>query len=218
VAAIPIKAEYGPTLGRLLAPRWHAASRGARAAVIAALVLLVLAAGGIALTLLNARYSHGGEVAFHFDYRGLYRTAPEPGGYVKVQRLGPKGAFEYSYAVAPLQLPPYRGSITGELPLYAGTYSAALGRRFLDYVPRGEGKTRVNNNITGYEVLFTATVRGKPAYGRAVMLLPDGAHERRGVEVVMLAAKDARELRANTPMEVGATGVLLRPLKTFSFG
>ena len=30
--AVPMKSEYGPTLGRLLAPRWRAASRAARTA------------------------------------------------------------------------------------------------------------------------------------------------------------------------------------------
>ena len=30
MAAVPIKPEYGPTLGRLLAPRWHAAAARSR--------------------------------------------------------------------------------------------------------------------------------------------------------------------------------------------
>jgi hypothetical protein len=218
VAAIPIKAEYGPTLGQLLAPRWRAASRLARGALIGACVLVVVAVVAIALTLINAHYSRGGEVPFSFNYRGLYRTTPEAGGFVKVQRLGPTGKLEYSYAIAPLQIPAYGGSVTGELPLYAATYSQQLSRRFADYVPRGEGKTRVNNNITGYEVLFTATAGGSPVYGRAVMLLPQKPGVRRGVEVVMLTAKDARGSRIDGPMEVAGSGLLLRPLKTFSFG
>ena len=45
---IPLKPEYGPTLGRLLAPRWHAASRLVQALVIVAgvgLLALVIGAG-----------------------------------------------------------------------------------------------------------------------------------------------------------------------------
>ena len=33
MAAVPIKPEYGPTLGRLLSPRWRAASPLARGVV-----------------------------------------------------------------------------------------------------------------------------------------------------------------------------------------
>ena len=46
MATIPLKPQYGPTLGTLLAPRWHAAPRAVRVLVRAAGVgLLVLAPG-----------------------------------------------------------------------------------------------------------------------------------------------------------------------------
>ena len=48
MAAVPMKPEYGPTLGRLLAPRWQRASRLTRAAVViaAGVALLAVAGGG----------------------------------------------------------------------------------------------------------------------------------------------------------------------------
>jgi hypothetical protein len=216
MAAVPMKPEYGPTLGRLLAPRWHAASRPARAAAIAVCVVVVVALLAAALTLENATYSHGGRVPFSFSYRDLYRVPPDPGGYVKVQSRWPDGALKYSYAVDPLLLPPYSGELNVELPLYATGFIPALGRRYRDFALRGEGKTRINGNLTGYEVLYTAEVEGREMYGRDVLLLP-GAGAREGVNIVMLTAPKASS-EIISPLEVGTTGVLQRPLKSFTFG
>ena len=56
MAAVPIKPQYGPTLGQLLSPRWRAASPLARRLVIASGVgLLLVAALGAVLTLENAK-------------------------------------------------------------------------------------------------------------------------------------------------------------------
>jgi hypothetical protein len=217
MVAAPMKPEYGPTLGRLLAPRWHSASRPARAAVVAAGATLVLALVAVALTLENASFSHGGSVPFSFSYRDLYRMAPDPGGYVKVQSRWPDGALKYSYAVDPLLLPAYSGELSGEMPLYAAGFIHMLGGRYRDFELRGEGKTRVNNTLTGYEVLFTADVEGREMYGRDVLLLPPRAGAREGVVVVMLTSPTA-SAQVTSPLEVGETGVLLKPLKTFSFG
>ncbi len=217
MAAAAMKPEYGPTLGRLLAPRWHAASRLARTAAIVAGVAAVVALVAVALTLENATYSHGGSVPFSFSYRDLYRVAPDPGGYVKIQSRWPDGALKYSYAVDPLLLPAYSGELTAEMPLYATGFIRAFGRRYVDFEFRGEGKTKVSNTLTGYEVLFTADVEGQTMYGRAVLLLPPRARARAGVVAVMLTASTA-SAQIVSPVEVGTTGVLLKPLKTFTFG
>lgn len=217
MAAVPMRSEYGPTLGRLLAPRWHAASRMVRATVIAAGVGLLAAMVALALTLENSSYSHDGPVPFSFNYRDLYRMAPDPGGYVRVQERGADGALKYSYAVDPLRLPAYSGELLGELPVYASGYIRELGRRYRDFVLRGEGKTRVNVNLIGYQVLYTATVEGQEVYGRDVMLLPPRSGVREGVDVVMLTSTTATK-QVDSPLEVASTGVLLRPLKTFAFG
>jgi hypothetical protein len=216
MVAVPMKPEYGPTLGRLLSPRWRAASALVRAAVIAAGVGLLALLIGAALTLENASYSRGGKVPFSFAYRSLYRVASDPGGYVKVQRSRADGELEDSYAVEPLRLPPYSGELSGELPLYASGYIRALARLHTGFVLRGEGKTRVNT-VPAYQVLYTAIVDGRPMYGRNVLLLPERPGAREGVEIVMLTSPTANA-QVDSPLEVAGTGVLLRPLKTFSFG
>src|SRR5271169_3028651 len=136
-----MKPQYGPTLGQLLSPRWQAASPLVRRAVIASGVGLVVLALAAVLTFENAKYSQGGRVPFSFSYRGLYRVPADPGGYVKVQHRGSSGRLEESFAVEPLRLVPYAGSLSGELPIYATRYMEELSRSYADFTPRGEGKT-----------------------------------------------------------------------------
>jgi hypothetical protein len=217
MTAVPIKPEYGPTLGRLLAPRWHAASRLARTVLVGAGLVLVAVAVAAGLTLANATYSHGAPVPFSFSYRGLYRTTPDAGGYVKVQSRWPDGALKYSYAVDPLRLPRYTGALPGELPMYSAGRIRALSARYSDFALSGEGKTRISNSVTGYQIAYSARVEGQEMYVREVLLLPERSGAREGVDVVMLTSPTA-SAQVTSPLEVGATGVLLRPLKTFSFG
>jgi hypothetical protein len=217
MSAVPMKAEYGPTLGQLLAPRWHAASRFVRAAVIASAVALVALVIGAALTLENAKYSHGSPVPFGFSYRGLDKVAPDPGGYVKVQSRSADGTLKYSFAADPLTIPPYVGNVSAALPIYASGYIARLRARSHGFVLRGEGKTRVNSNLTGYQIVYVRDVEGRPMFGRDVLLLPQKPGAREGVAIVMLAATNA-SANVESPAEIASGGPLLRPLKTFAFG
>jgi hypothetical protein len=213
--AIPLKPEYGPTLGRLLSPRWHAASRLVQAIVVAACVGVVALLLGAGLTLENAHYSRGGQVPFHFSYRGLYRSAPGLGEYVRVR--GPAhGPLRNSFAVGPLQLPPYTGGLSGELPLYATSYIDGLRRRYSGFVLIGEGKTRVNT-VPAYYIAYTAVIDGRTYYGRDILLLPDRPGVRTGVHIVMLTSPTANS-QVTSPLLVGTAGVLEQPLETFTFG
>ena len=214
IRALPIKREYGPTLGQLLSPRWRAASRTTRALAPAAAAGLLVLALVLALALENAHYSRGGEVPFSFSYRGLYRAQPGAGGYVKVERLGHDRRLEDSFAVAPLRLQPYSGGLTGELPVFASSRIAALAARYPNFVLRAEGKTRVNA-VPAYQVIFTATVGGQTMFGRDVFLLAQRPHVRKGVEITMLTTPTANR-QVSSPLEVASEGVLLRPLKTFA--
>ena len=212
MASVPLKPQYGPTLGRLLEPRWRSAAPIVRAFAIAVTVaLLALAAAGV-LTLLDASYSHGGRAPFSFSYKGLYRTAPNPGGYVKVTRTS-HGRLQDSFAVAPLVLAPYGASVTAELPLFVDAYTRVLAARFVDFRLEGEGKTRITSTFGGYDVRYRALVDGRTMYGRDVMLLPAGHQVRDGVVVEMLARE-----HASVSKPVASSGVLETPLKTFTFG
>ena len=129
----------------------------------------------------------------------------------------PDGRLEDSFAVAPLRLPPYAGTLPGELPLYAAGYIAALGHRYRGFALGSEGKTRINT-IPGYQVVYTATVEGQTMWGRDVLLLPPNRRGvRDGVQITMLTSPTA-DPKVNSPLEVASDGVLLRPVKTFRFG
>jgi hypothetical protein len=176
---------------------------------------LVVIAIALALTLQRASYSHGGSLPFHFEYRGLYRTAPEPGAYVEVRRAK-DGRLEDSFAVSPLRLPAYQGSLSGELPLYAAGYIRALASHYRGFDLVGEGKTRVNT-VPGYTVFYTVQVDGREVYGRDVLLLPETPGARRGVRIVMLTSPDANT-QVKSALEVASAGVLNTALHTFEFG
>lgn len=212
MASVPLKAQYGPTLGTMLAPRWHAARPAWRALAVAAGLAVLAFVGYVALNLLDASYSHGAPVPFSFKYKGLYRTAPDPGGYVKVTRQK-GGRLEDSYAVAPFRVGTYGGSVSGELPVAAATYLRTLARRFGGFRFEGEGKTRISSTLGGYEVLYSATIDGRTMHGRDVMLLPERAGVREGVVVEMLSDEP---VTVSEP--VASSGVLEVPLKSFSFG
>lgn len=212
MTSTPLKPQYGPTLGRLLEPRWRAARPFTRAVVIATGGVLSLALIVAVLSLLDASYSQGGPVPFSFRYRGLYRTTPDPGGYVKVARSS-HGRLDDSFAVAPLRMPPYSGSVTGAVPLRAAGYIRALQRRFVGFRLQSEGKTRITSTLAGYDIRYSALIDGRRLLGRDIFLLPSGAHVREGVVLEMLSSE-----HASVAKPVATQGVLEKALKTFSLG
>jgi hypothetical protein len=217
MAPAAMKAEYGPTLGGLLAPRWRAASSRARALAIGGAVLVLAVVIGLALTFENSQYSHSGRLPFSFSYRNLYRVAPEPGGYVRVQSRDSSGHLKYSFAVNPLLLPAHSGDVAVELPIYAAGYVRSLRGRYSGFELEGEGFARTSlHGLPGYEILYTATVEGRQVFGRDMLLLHSGSPAtREGVRIVMLSAPGPQ---VGSAQKVGSTGVLAHPLKTFAFG
>jgi hypothetical protein len=103
-----------------------------------------------------------------------------------------------------------------ELPLYAASYIRTLSGRYAGFQLRGEGKTKVNN-VPAYHVFYTALIEGRRLYGRDVFLLPEGPGAREGVDIVMLTSTTKASV-LGSPMEVASTGILGRPLKSFTLG
>jgi hypothetical protein len=223
--ALPLKSEYGPTLGELLAPRWRRASAGVRLLWVATAALLVVAIAGAALTLASPTVSHGGPVPFSFSYAGLSRTSPAAGGYAKVQRVV-DGRLQDSFAVGPFVLPPYHGALGAALAMYASGYVQRLvaARQRGAHIPgqsgfvlRGQGSTQIDavSSYATYNVFYTTTVQGRQMYGRNVLLLPDQPGARRGVEIAMLTTV-AGNHQVTSPLDVGVKGALEEPLGTFA--
>ncbi len=214
--AVPLKSEYRPTLGELLAPRWRGASRALRAAVLVAGVIVLGALGGAFARFEHPTLSYRGAASFSFHYGGLYRANPEAGGYVKVQRIQ-GGRLQDSFAVGPLLLPPYAGRPSAALALYTSGYIRRLAHRYRDFGLRGEGWTQVDSisPYAVYNVFYTATVQRRAMYGRDVLLLRERLGERRGVVISMLSAVGGNR-QVSSPLLVGTKGALEGPLTSFA--
>jgi hypothetical protein len=227
---LPLKEEYGPSLGQLLAPRWRGARRWVRWSALAAGLGIVAVVVALVLALQSATISQRGSVPFSFSYKGMYKTSPDPGGYAKVERRE-HGQLTDSFAVEPLALPAYPGSVTGEFPLHARGYVRALAARYPRFELVGEGPVRTNAfgsweelppstiyyHVPTYTIAFKALVEGHWMYGRDVWLVPHKAGARDGVDLRMLTSAGAHG-HASSPLSVGTVGVLSRPMRSFSFG
>jgi hypothetical protein len=220
MSALPLKSEYGPTLGELLAPRWRRASSGARTLWVTVAAVLVAMITGAALTLSSPTISHGGPVPFSFSYGGLFRISPNPGWYATVQRVK-GGRLEDSFAVGPFTLPPHRGALGAALAMYAAGYIQHLAAAHVPgqsgFVLRGEGSTQIDavSTYATYNVFYTTTVQGREMYGRNVLLLAERPGVRRGVKIAMLTAA-AGNRQVTSPLDVGVKGALEEPLGTFA--
>jgi hypothetical protein len=220
MAAIPLKREYAPTLGELLAPRWRAARRGTRVAVVVAVLAVCGLVGAVVLTLVDSRYSHGGPVPFHLRYRDLARTTPHSGEYVRLFAGGPHGSLDNAFAVGPLDLPPYTGNLSGFLPVYATGVIAGLRRQYPGFELRAEGEERVDTtngvyNPNGYEISFSYLRGSEPVDGRVILITsPHSPGRRQGLTVTMLTRANSG---VNAAHPVGSAGILNLPFGTLTF-
>ncbi len=208
-----MKAEYGPSLARLLAPRHPAV----RIAVAALAVTIVIVAAGIALT------SRSDETAvlirkpvtLNFIHGPEFAPAGRAGTLVALRHESPGGLFLDAYALRDLTLPDYRGAVSGMLPVYADAYVRTLPRRYPGFELVGEGRARINNAI-GYAVTFRARTGTRRLYGRHYLLVeeePEGL--RRGVVLEVESTPAAGTPNAD---EIGNHGALKTPLRSFRFG
>jgi hypothetical protein len=212
-APVPvIKAEYGPTLPQLLAPRPLALRVAAAALAVALLVVAVAIA--LASRPEETAVLVRKPVTFNFVYGPQWERIDRAGALVAL-RHETQGLFLDSYTVRELTLPPYRGAAGGMLPVYAFGYLRTLPKRYPGYEFVGEGRARINNAI-GYEVTFRARRGARRLYERHYLLVPeepDGLRHGIVLEIESTAA-------AGTPnvAEIGNHGALKVPLRSFRFG
>jgi len=207
--------EHRPTLSDLLGRRLG--RRGARAVLVVAGVVVLAV---VAALLLRAgegeiEYVQRGALEFNFRYTSELKGArPQGAEIVRVERRRPDGLFVQSFAVESLRLPPYRGELSGFLPLYADREIRALAGRFREFELIQEGKTRLNE-VPGYTVAFRARLGDRRLFGRVILLPEAVPGARRGARLVLLATPSAGVHKAE---EVGLRGVVKRPYRTFRFG
>jgi hypothetical protein len=208
-----MKADYGPTLPQLLAPR----SLAVRLAAVAVAATIVIAAAAIAWasrpdeTAVLIRKP----VTLNFIYGPQFEEVLQAGTLVSLRHESAGGLFLDAYALRPLVLPSYRGTASGMLPVYADMYLRTLPRRYPGYEFIGEGRARINNAV-GYEVTFRARSGMRRLYVRHYLLVeeePEGL--RRGVILEIESTPAAGTPNAD---EIGNHGALKTPLRSFRFG
>lgn len=208
-----IKAEYGPTLLQLLAPR----ALPVRLAAAAAVLALVF---GTAFVAIASRPDEKAvivrePVTFNLIYGPQWERVQRSGTLVALRNVDERGLFLDSYAIRDLRLPAYRGVVSGTLPVFANAYVRRIGARYEDFEQISEGRARINNAI-GYEVTFRARLGPRRLYGRHYLLVeeePDGL--RRGVVLELESTPAAGTPRAT---DIGGHGALKTPLRSFRFG
>lgn len=215
-----VKPAYRPTLGELLRPR----PRWVRWTVVALLLVPVVVAAWLLTGGSRTPETHvvvREPVAFNLAYGPRLQRVEDQSAALRLeQRRG--DLFVQSFAVKPLELPAYRGTPAGALPLYATRYQQQLARQFTQFELVREGRTRVNQN-PGYELVFRAKIDGRTLYGRHILLVPavdedenlvlDPARE--GVTLELSATPISGTPNAES---TGTVGALKLPLRTFRFG
>ena len=158
---------------------------------------------------------HGRTVTFNLRYsRTLQRVATPPGAYARIEQRSAGGRLLRWFEIDPLRLAPFRGEISGALPVFATRYIAGLSGRLPGFLLQSEVKTRVNLN-PGYTFTYSFTLDGRPMFGRVVMLVPALSGTRDGV---LLSMGTIPSTLVPGPDQVAANDVLQVPLRSFRFG
>jgi len=207
-----LRPEFGPSLPQVLRARL-----GVPVRVTAVLGLLVAGAVVAALLLARAdevRYVHRSAPVFNLRYADvLERLPPRPGVLLALE--GRRGdLFLQGMSIRPLRLPPYRGAVSGMLPLYAVRHMEDVRRRFGAIDVLEEGKARIND-APGYQVGFRARRQGRTLYGREVLLVPDEPGAREGVAITVV---QTNAVGAHSIEDAGTVGAIKKPFRSFRFG
>jgi hypothetical protein len=178
-----VRPEFGPTLPALLRERFGLPPR----ATIAAVILLVVAAGIVAVAVRpgtpgDAQFVHEGDPEFNMLYTSDMLDRAEPRGTELVRFEGERGPQRVAVTVSPLELRAAGGDVShAQLPLYASAHIDRLREQFDGFQLVDEGRARVGNS-PGYEVTFRA---GDQMFGSDVMVVP-GEDDARGAALVSL--------------------------------
>lgn len=208
-----MKPEYGPSLLTLLARR-HVVVRVA-AAVLAVSILVVAVVIALTSRPDETHVLIRQPVTFNLVHGPQWASTERAGALVALRHDSADGLFLDGYAIRELRLPPYRGAVSGTLPVYAERYLRTLVRRYTDFELVGEGRTRINNGI-GYALTFRARTGSRRLYGRHYLLVdeePEG-----GRHGVILEVESTPAAGTPTAAEIGNHGALKTPLRSFRFG
>lgn len=180
LAAVAVRAEFGPTLPALL--RSRGVSTRAQLAALALLAALVAAAVAIARAgAAERQLVIDGPPRFNVVYRhdALRPVAARPGELLRL--AGRRPGVAVTVTVRPVVLAPFAGDVVGAvLPVHAEARERDLAARYGPLQIFDEGKARTGG-APGYQIGFAASPGGRRLLARDVYALPDVPGARAGV-------------------------------------
>jgi hypothetical protein len=205
--------EYGPTGPELIRRRFGRRARRliavAAAVVVVLLAVLIATRSGDGLTTLE----HRSKPVFTILHPAgqVRRVKPAPGELVRLHSH--RGPLEITVTVRRLTLPPYQGSISGFLPIYADRHVRALAAEMPGFQAGTDGKARIND-APGYQVKYRAGTEQLRTTGIDIFVVPvDGSRD--GVIIRYLQSNPPRALDAAGKDLVKATR---KAFRSFRFG
>jgi hypothetical protein len=205
--------EYRPTgpelIRRRLGPRGRWLLAAAGAVIVVAVAVLVATRTGDGLTTLE----HRSAPVFTLLHPAgqVRRVAPGPGEVLRLRSR--RGALRMTVTVRRLTLPPYRGSVSGLLPVYIVRQERALAAELPGFRARTDGKARIND-APGYQLRYRAGPPDHRTIGIDVLVVPaDG--DRDGVVLRYRQTNPPRPLTGADRALVKATR---KAFRSFRFG
>ncbi len=162
-----------------------------------------------------------GTPSYKLDYaRGELKIESQSGGgVVLVDKKADDPSGSSRLVVTPQQLPAYKGSPSGALPLSTAKAEATIAGRFDPGSVRftEEGLVNVGPN-PGYQLSYVGRRGGATWYGRAAVVVPDVDGDR---DAVLMDGQEERVAgnshAIKSPRAVGRQGDLRRPMKSLVF-
>jgi hypothetical protein len=205
--------EYGPTGPELIRRRFSPRARRLLVAVVAVVVLvlavLIATRSGDGLTTLE----HRAAPVFTLLHPAgqVRRVKPATGELVRLRSR--RGPLEITVTVRRLTLPAYSGSVSGFLPVYADRHARALAAEVPGFIPRSDGKARVND-APGYQVRYRTGPEDRGRTGIDILIVPEDGR-RDGVILRYLQTQPPRRLDEPGRDLVKATR---KAFRSFRFG
>jgi len=212
-----VRPEFGDSLPTKLGPKWRALSKLVRGiiigvAIVALLLLAYILAGGTSST---RTVKVAAPVPFQLDYDGDLLQQRVALGRESLRLESPAAVSDKrSFAVQPLLLPAYEGSVQGVLPLQAERLVTQMTAADSSFITVSEGPLLIEGQ-PGYEILYQLSRGGQTIYGRRVMLFPAKLGARAGVDVTMTAPRSSTTLTAPV---IGQQPPLREPIETLVVG
>jgi hypothetical protein len=200
--------EYGPSAPELVRRRVGPRGRVALAAagvVVLAVIVLVAVSGGDGLTTLEHRAAP--QFTVLYPPPQVDRVEPQPGELMRLEAR--RNGLRIDVTVRPLTLPPYEGSVSGLLPVYADRHAAALVRELPGFRYQRDGKARVND-APGYQLRYRA---GRMT-GIDLLIVPEDGDR----EGVLLRFRQTNPQRALGAGQKELAKAMRKAFRSFRFG